>query len=80
MAVTLEPLVQIKFCKFLLTADSRAFSVCNVNLAHKQFYQITAMDSQDRDTMTKPVAVTANTLRCIPRRAPDADRDLSLLW
>jgi hypothetical protein len=59
MAITLEPLVQIEFCKFLLIADIQGFPHMQNEHFTLQFYQITTVESWERVMMTKRVRVTA---------------------
>ncbi len=62
MATTLEPLVQIEFCKFLLIADIQGFLHIQNEHCNVQFYQITTVESWERVMMTKRVRVTAKTV------------------
>jgi hypothetical protein len=62
MAITLEPLVQIEFCKFLLIADIQGFLHMQNEHCTVQFCQITTVESWERVMMTKRVRVTAKTV------------------
>jgi hypothetical protein len=62
MAITLEPLVQIEFCKFLLIANIQGFLRMQNEYCTVQLYQMTTVDSWERVMMTKRVRVTAKTV------------------
>jgi hypothetical protein len=53
MAITLELLVQIEFCKLLLIADIQGFLHMQNEHCTVQFYQITTVESWERVMMNK---------------------------